>query len=223
MSIEDIEKLMDRFYDLDSDVDDQVFAALRNFANDDRERFVEYVNSQKFGPNSYRPILYESIMDNAKGWEDFLLNQIKYIIEHVELGTKSASSAISSIYFLTNIDDLEPSFYSSVIEFLQPRLRSKNIVLRKAALEYIVDLHFEGKINMCQKIKRELQMQLKDQVYNVRLNAYLILKDENLLPMEFKQSIIDRIRAMTSSDYWIHVKTKAIAKKVAEGMMKNDF
>ena len=223
MKTEEIEKLMDKFYDLDSDVDDQVFEQLLKFANSDKEAFIKYSNSQKLGANSYRPILYEAIMHSANGWENFLLEQIKFIIEQADKGNKDAIYEISSIYYLTNISDLEKSFYSSAIEFFKPKLNSKNNEVKKAALEYIIDLHFESKIRLTQNLKEELQKQLEDKTYNVRLYAYLNLKDENLLPVGYKQSKLDKLRTWMSSDYRNYKKAKEMGEKVAEQVMKNDL
>jgi len=223
MRIEEIENLMDKFYDLESDVDDQVFEELQKFANSDKEGFIKYANSQKLGPSSYLPILYEAIMDHANGWESFLLKQIKFIIEQADKGKKDATYEISSIYYLTNISGLEKSFYSSAINFFHSKLNSKNRDVRKAALEYIIDLHFESKINLSQKLKKELQRQLNDNSFDVRLYAYLNLKDENLLPNGYKRSIFDRIRTWLSPGYRNYIKAKEIGQKVAEQVIKNDL
>lgn len=223
MRIEEIENLMDKFYDLDSDVDDQVFEELQKFANSDKEGYIKYLNSQKLGPNSYRPILYEAIMDSANGWENFLLEEIKFIIEQAEKGDEDATYEISSIFYLTNISDLKKSFYTSAIEFFQSKLNSKNNEVKKAALEYTIDLHNESKIRLTEKLKKQLQVQLKDNSYNVRLYAYLNLKDENLLPQGYKQSILDKFRTLISFDFRNYRKVRGIGKKAAEQVIKNDL
>ena len=43
MTIEDIEKLMDKFYDIYEDVDEQVFEQLNSYFIDDKEGFKEYI------------------------------------------------------------------------------------------------------------------------------------------------------------------------------------
>lgn len=220
MTIEDIEKLMDKFYNINDDVDEQVFEKLNSYFFDDRDGFKEYVNSQPLGHSSYRAILYESIMDNANGWEDFLLEQIKYIIDECDSGNKEAEHEISSIFYLTNISDLNSTFYSSTIKYLRSKLNSSKKEVRKAALEYIVDLHFEGKLTLGDELKSELQNQLEDKIYNVRLYAYLKLKDENLLPKGFKQTTMDKIRTWMSPNFRSYLRAKEIGKKVVEQVMK---
>lgn len=223
MKIEDIEKLMDKFYDINEDVDEQVFEKLNSYFFDNREEFKEYVNSQQLGLSSYRAILYESIMDNANGWEDFLFEQIKYIIDECDSGNKEAEHEISSIYYLTNISGLNSTFYTSTIKYLRGKLNSSNKEVRKAALEYIIDLHFEGNLIIDDELKSDLQNQLNDKLYNVRLYAYLNLKDENLLPKAFKQTTMDKIRTWISPNYRSYLKAKEIGKKVAEQVMKNEL
>ncbi|MEL6534530.1 MAG: hypothetical protein AAFQ98_03920 [Bacteroidota bacterium] len=223
MKIEEIENLMDKFYDLDSDVEDQIFEELLKFANNDKEGFINYVNAQKLDNDSYRPIIYQALMENAVGWEDFLLDQIKFIMEASESGGKDATDEISNIFYLVNIKDLAKSFYTAGIDYLEPKLNSRNIAVRKAALEYIVDLHFGGNITMKPKLKNELQTQLKDQIYTVRLSAYLNLKTGKLLPAGYKQSIIDKIRYLLSSDYRTYRKIKKMGEEIADQAMKNDL
>jgi len=223
MTIEDIEKLMDKFYDIYEDVDEQVFEKLNSYFFDDKEGFKEYVNSQPIGLSSYRAILYESIMDNANGWEDFLLEQIEYIINECDSGNKEAEHEISSIYYLTNISDLNSAFYTSTIKYLRSKLNSSNKEVRKAALEYIVDLHFEGKLIISDELKSELQNQLNDKIYNVRLYAYLNLKDDDLLPKGFKQNTMDKIRTWMSPSYRSYLRAKKIGTNAAERVIKNEL
>lgn len=65
-----------------------------------------------------------------------------------------------------------------------------------------------GELTISEELKRELQQQLKDKVYNVRLYAYLNLKDANLLPKGFKQSPLDQLRTWMSPDYRRYVRLK---------------
>ena len=221
MTIENIEKLMDKFYDINEDVEEQVFEELTSYFSNDKEGFKEYVNSQPLGQFSYRAILYESIMDDANGWEDFLLEQIKYIVDECDSGNKKAEHEISSVYYLTSISDLKKDFYTSAIKYFRSKLNSNNKEVRKAALEYIIDLHFERNLTIDNYLKSELQNQLTDKIYNVRLYAYLNLKDESLLPKGFKQTTMDKIRTWISPNYRSYLRAKEIGKKVAEQIIKN--
>lgn len=62
MTLEEIELLMDRFYDVNEDVDEQVFEALNAYFKNDKQGFIDYINSRPFGVESHRAILYECIM-----------------------------------------------------------------------------------------------------------------------------------------------------------------
>ena len=223
MKIEELEKLMDKFHDIYSEVYEEVLDELLKFAIRDKEGYIKYVNSQKIGSNSYRSILYEAIMYDANGWENFLLDQITYIIEGYESMDKKAKEELSSIYYLTNIDDLEKSFYTSAIDYFKTKLNSTHPEIRVVALESMVDLHFGGEIEMNGQLKRELQNQLKDKAFKVRLFAYLHLKEEDLLPKKYKPHLIDRIRMKMSSDYKNYMNGQKIGAKVAEQILKKNL
>ena len=119
------------------------------------------------------------------------------------------------------IGGLKKDFYISAIKYFRSKLNSNNKEVRKAALEYIVDLHFEGKLTMDIELKNELQKQLKDKIYDVRLYAYLNLKDENLLPNGFNQTTMDKIRTWISPNYRSYLRAKEIGKKAAEQVIKS--
>ena len=216
-----IEKLMDKFYDLESNVEEEVLAELHEFAKKDKVGFIEYVNSQKMGGGSYRAILYESIMDDANGWEEFLLEQINNIIEEVDAGNKDAEYELLSLFYLTNISGLDKSFYTSAIDLFKAKLNAENNQLKKAALEYILDLHFKGKLNISSHLIQRLQEQLDDENFNVRLYAFLNLKDENLLPQGFRLKFTDRLRIWLSRDYKNYMEAKSMAQKAVD-LVKSD-
>ena len=223
MTIEDLEELMDKFYDINKDVDQQVFDALNSYFENNKNGFIDYINSRPFGPDSYRAILYESIMDDANGWEDFLYEQIMQIVDASDSGNKDAEYELSSLYYLTNISDLQSSFYSKSIEYLRTKLNSNYKEVRKAALEYILDLNYESKARLDLGLKELLQKQLYDKSYNVRLFAYLHLTDFKLIPKRFKRTLIDKIRTRMSSSYRGHLKAKKIGQAVAKKIMKNEL
>jgi|GEM_PF-2730513 len=201
MTLEEIELLMDRFYDVNEDVDEQVFEALNAYFKNDKQGFIDYINSRPFGVESHRAILYECIMENANGWEDFLFEQIQIIVEASESGNQEAEYELSSLYYLTNISDLNKSFYTKSIEYLKTKINSENKKVRKAALENILDLHFESKFQLRPNLIESLQSQLYDKSFDVRHDAYLHLKDFDLIPNQFQRTLIDKIRIKISQSY----------------------
>ncbi len=223
MTIEEIEILMDKFYDLDEDVDEQVFNALNAHFGNDKNGFIDYINSRPIGQSSHRAILYEHIMNNASGWEEFLYEQIRLIIDAIESGNKDAEDELPSLYYLTNISDLKKSFYTKSIEYLRAKLNSRNNSVRKVALEHLLDLHFESKIDLDYSLRDALQYQLYDKNYNVRLYAYLNLNDFNLVPKNFKLRLMDRIRIKMSADHRSYLKAKKIGHEAARKVMNNEL
>lgn len=220
MTIPELEHLMDRFQDAE-DVDARMFEALRSFFVSDPEDFKAYVNRQQMGASSYRPILYESLSEHANGWEDFMIEQTKHIVEASHVGDKGAEQELYSVYYLTSISGLEDRFYDSLIEYFNSKLDSNNISVRKHALEYIIDLHSAGDKAPTTKQKKLLRGQLMDPVFNVRMWAYIRLQDGELLLRDYKQPLIDRIRTKVSSDYLRHKKEKQIGETVAQQVINS--
>ena len=140
-------------------------------------------------------------MEDANGWEDFLFEQIEIIVEASDSGNKEAEYELSGLYYLTNIHDLNKSFYTKSIEYLKTKLNSENPEVRKAALENILDLHFESKLQLKPDLIEALQSQLYDKSFDVRHDAYLDLKDFDLIPNQFQRSLMDKIRIKMSQGY----------------------
>ena len=126
-----------------------------------------------------------------------------------------------SLFYLTNISGLDKSFYTSAIDLFKAKLNAENNQLKKAALEYILDLHFKGKLNISSHLTQRLQEQLDDENFNVRLYAFLNLKDENLLPQGFRLKFTDRLRIWLSRDYKNYMEAKSMAQKAVD-LVKSD-
>ena len=222
MNIQELESRIDQLTDPEVEADDNLLDDILLFAKSDEDGFSAFVNSQELGHSSCLPVLYEALMDDAKGWEPFLLSQLKRVIHFFETVDSDEDDA-SLLYYLTCIDGLNSAFYHSSIELLRDKLASKSLPRRKAALEYIVELIARDQSCITNDLSRQLHRELTDENFEIRLNAFIYLKEENLLPPGHKQSFTDWIRTKVSPAYRQHLELKRIEALVAKEIIRGKY
>lgn len=163
-------------------------------ANNDKSAFVKFFKSLDYGTMSNRMIFYEAIWKNPIGWEDFLLCELKWLINTAEQKDEKAIEELSSLFYIVAGKGLSGDFYNKATKFLEPRLNSEIPKIRETALEGIIEISKSHGKEIDSQLVNKLRKQLTDKEFDNRLHAYYGLKELKLLPNKFQLSFKDKLK-----------------------------
>lgn len=200
---EDQQQLLEDFSDLKESKREEVLKDILAIANQNKERFESYVSSLGFGYGSTRSIFYEAIWDAPKNWENFLLTQIKELIQAAENNIEGAVDELDSIFYLTQVEELASSFYEQATTYLFSKLNSNSAKVRIACIEGISEIKDMENHQLSSAQIKKMQNLLSDENFSVRVETYANLNDFDLVPKEFKFSLLDRLRIRLSGKSYL--------------------
>ena len=105
-----------------------------------------------------------------------------------------AKDELSSIHWLTDIPNMNNDFYNETKSFLFTKLQSNIAQIRELSLTAIFDIlnHLNEKPDKNES--RKLINSLYDSNFKNKVYAYSDLKEANLIPEDFKFTLIEKIK-----------------------------
>lgn len=213
-----IESYNDSYYDVNfiQDKEDELFQNIVNFSKNERLQFIEFVDNQSYDSDSYRPIIYEAIMDNAIGLENFLFRQVYELIDMVEQNDVALKNNLSILYYLTNSVGLESTYYLRLLEYFMMKIKSNVPEIRLISLESIIDLNLIINKKVDTTTINTLIGLIEDKSFKVRMMSYLILKNEDLLPDKITLNLFDRIKVFFNKEAREYRNSIKLGKKIVD-------
>jgi len=191
----DIQEKIDHFIDLDSTEQENLLKEIEWRARNDKESFKKYIASLGYGLESPRSYFYEAIWGNPHGWEDWLYREQVQLIMKAEMGDEDAIHEMSSLFYLTQVENMSKEFYQKVLDLMTLKLNSNEPAVREYCAESMMNINDVGEMDFTKQNIKALQNLLKDKVFNIRINIYSDLKEIDLLPEGFRLSTMDRMWA----------------------------
>lgn len=171
----------------------RLFAELRVVARNNRDEFMTTVRALPFANNNMLFEVYVALAGEPEYWEDFFLEELERLLT-------AAQSAADPVAVLTH---LEAFAYLSANEegALQRRLRQRfqkeidaaNVAIRRRAIWAIGDFLYASNYDVINKLK---QLLAEDRDWRIRYYAYTALECINKVPTEYRQSFLDKARAI---------------------------
>jgi len=191
----DIQVKIENFVDLETTEQENLLKEIEWRARNNREGFRKYMSTLEYGIDSPRCYFYEAIWGNSQGWEDWLYHEQVQLIMKAEMGDEDAIEELSSLFYLTKVDNMPKDYYQKVMDLMTVKLNSNEVSVREYCSESMLDINDVGNIDFTRDQIRALQNLLKDEVFKIRINTYSNLKEIGLLPNGFRLSTMDRMRA----------------------------
>lgn len=191
----DIQVKVENFVDLETAEQENLLKEIEWKARNNREGFRKYMSSLNYGLDSPRCYFYEAIWGNPQGWEDWLYHEQMQLIMKAEMGDEDAIHEMSSLFYLTKVENMPKAFYQKVLDLMAIKLNSNEPTVREHCAESMLDINDIGNIDFTKEQIKALQQLLKDIVFSIRIKTYADLKEMNLLPHGFKLSTMDKMRA----------------------------
>ncbi len=191
---EDKQELLDNFLDLQASEQEALLREILVIGNQNKEDFESYVSLLAYGLDSTKSIFYEAVWKNPKGWEHFALNELENLIHAAEHNVDGAEYELGSIFYLTQLSEMEQDFYEKAVDFLVSKLNSSVSKVRKACIEAITHIIDISEFKLSTEQKTKMQVLLTDASFYVRLHTYSNLKDFDLVPNDYKFSFLDKLR-----------------------------
>ncbi len=191
----DVIEKVNNFYDLGENEQQVLLKEINNRGKKDKLEFKDFLSKVGYGLNSNLSIFWEAIWKSPKGWEEFIYDQLEKLINEAESGNKDALEDISSLMYLTQLEEMSNEFYNKSILLLENGLKSKYVNIRENCSEGILDINDVGKKDLNVDTIKKLQKLLKDENFKLRIYTYSNLNELNLIPKEFKLKKMDVIRA----------------------------
>jgi len=171
----------------------RLFAELRAVAKNNRPDFITTVCALPFENSNTLFEVYIALAGEPELWEDFFLEELERLFT-------AAQSAVDPVAVLTH---LEAFAYLSAKEegSLQRRLRLRfqkefdaaNFAIRRRAIWAIGDFLYASNYDVINKLKQTLA---EDPDWRIRYYAYTALDCINKVPTEYRQSLLDKARAI---------------------------
>lgn len=191
----DLDNKIENYYKLIEPEKESILLELNTRINREPEEFKMFMQSYGYGLDVNRSIFYEAITkSNPNKWSDYLFAELKLLIEKAEEGNENACDDLSSIYWLIDIPDMDKEYYNRSKTLLIAKLNSNNAEVREQSLAGISDLFDHLKEKPTAGETTQLQECLKDSNFKNKVYAYSELKEADLLPKDFKFSIVEKIR-----------------------------
>lgn len=171
----------------------RLFAELRVVARKNRAEFITAVRALPFANNNMLFTVYVALTEEPEYWEDFFLEEVERLLN-------AAGSATDPVAVLTHLEAF--AYLASKEEgALQRRLRlrfqkeldASNVAIRRRAIWAIGDFLYASNYDVINKLK---QLLAEDRDWRIRYYAYTALECINKVPTEYRQSFLDKARAI---------------------------
>lgn len=192
---DDLEMEIEDFHDISTQRQENLLAEIIRRGAKDKVGFQQYLQTLGYGDESDRHIFYEALWDNPKGWDDVIYEELVQLVKHAERNNEGALQEVSSLLYLTQLEDMTSDFYHKTLKFLLRKLNSPHADIRQYCAEGVLEVSDFGEIPLTTQHISALQRLLYDEVFDVRIDTYSNLKELNLLPADFKLSWLDKSRA----------------------------
>ena len=175
------------------------FEKVRNRMEAHRELILSHMSTLPFRPIqediiTYRNVYYNAILLNPQGWEDFLIDELKFLVERQERHPNLQDQDVECIYNIaTTPGIMDRSYYKRCIEVLMPRITSDIPFLKRYAFQAICTMHHQYSYDLNTQEINSLQRCLEVSTWNDKMVYYTRLKELNLLPNHFSVTLWDRI------------------------------
>lgn len=191
----DLKDKIEQFYDLEEKDQNELLLAINERAKNDKEGFKHHLSSIGYGINSKLSIYLEALWKSPKGWDEFIYHLLSKLLTDAENANKEAIEELSSIMYLTQLEEMTNEFYNKSLALLEDALVSPNSEIRKYCSEAILDIKDVGKITLTKSQINKIQKLLEDKNFEIRIYTYSNLKEDKLLPKGFSLKRMDKIRA----------------------------
>jgi hypothetical protein len=182
----------DEFYELNKPEQESFLAELLSTANNNPERFKEFVRAAPFDPiTSPIPVVYESLSKDLSNWGDFFIEEAERIVNLAENATepKLYLSYLNEFSFI-DADNFDQR--NRLVELALGISNNKKAIFRYYSLTLLADFYLDKAMD---EHKSQLIQFLDDEDWIVRYWAYQSTKELNILPDGRTLKLTDIIRS----------------------------
>jgi hypothetical protein len=183
------------FFDLEGQESELLLQEVEEIiASTEKEEIINDIRNN-FPQISFSGIgqIYEVLAKNPERWGDFYVEEIKRAYLHAER-SDAPFPILDCLEELSLIKNKNQPFGHQVIEFLAPYLNHEKPVFRFKALYHLGDWMEDGNQEKFNFLIYEIQKKLKDDNWQVRYVAELVLKDLNAVPNNYTPSLFDKMQ-----------------------------
>lgn len=168
---------------------------IRDRIDADPEGFKAYMLKLNFNDSlTYRSIFYNALRLNPEAWKNYILSEVKSLIQRQEQHSENEDPDIECIYQLaTQMGFDELSFDQECMRILYPKLTSSISYLRKQAFKSICWIQQNGNYRLNKPEIHTLQRCLEVSATEDKMWYYQKLEEIDLLPRNARLTFWDKI------------------------------